>query len=414
MRCSVLYDTHCLYPRSSILPKPNLFESKNIKSRQTIKNTIKPIAINFLSDNYPLVCGRWYPKHARDSYIYTWDKVPKFERKEVYVVKNDIKIIRASDNAPIPAKSISIRLDWNSFCHGVSFEAIGKDTLNLIKPQGGQPVLAQANINGHIFNFYIERWNEQKSFGSDTYSVEGRGVVSELDEPYEIKQAYNNDSDVSAKQLCESILENTGWTIDWQIQDWIIKSGAFSVFDTPIRAILRIASAYNAIAYADAEEKTIRIKERFKVKSWNLSGATPDLVVPDDAILTLSQQYIPQKVYNGVYVVGTSKNGVGAFVKRTGTDGTPTMEQVQDDLFTDTIVVMQRGTTELCFRAGAYYKATIAIPILEQTAQLGDIIEYKVDGVSTKAIVTATNTNAARNDDGSISASQTLEVIRWQ
>jgi len=413
MRCSVLHDTGWLYPRGYVLLRPNLFESANSISKQTIKRPAQPIEINFLSSKYPLVCKNWYPEHARDNYIYTWDKIPKFEKKEVYVVQNSIEIKRVSDNAPIPAESISIRLDWNSFCWGVSFEAIGKDALDLIKPQEEQPVLAEATINEHNFQFYIERWNEQKTFGSDTYSVEARGMICELDEPYEVKQTYNNDGDTSAKQLCESILENTGWTIDWQIQDWLIKDGAFSIFETPIRAILRIISAYNAIAYGDAQNKILHVKERFKVKSWNLSGATPDLVVPSDAMLTLSQQYVPQKTYNGIYVIGTSKNAVGAFVKRSGTDGTPTMEQVQDDLFTDTVIALQRGTTELCFKAGAYYKTTIVIPVLQQIGELGDIIEYSADGISNKAIVTAISINAQRKGDGSTIASQTMEVLRW-
>lgn len=412
MRC-VVHNTGWLYPRGYYIARPNLFEGQNVSSRQTINRVVKPIEINFLSSKYPLVCVRWYPRHARDSYIYTWDKVPKFERKEVYIVRNDIQIIRLSDNTPIPARSISIALDWNNFCYGVSFEAIGKDTLDIIKPQDGTPVLAQATINGHDFKFYIERWNEQKTFGSDTYTVEARGLVCELDEPYEVKQAYSNDSDVSAHQLCETILQNTDWTIDWQIQDWLIKAGAFSLFDTPIRAVLRIVSAYGAMAYADSKDKILHIRERFKVKSWNLSGATPDLSVPADVILTLSQQYVPQKTYNGVYVVGTSKNGVGAFVKRAGTNGIPTLPQVQDDLFTDTTVALQRGITELCYKAGPFYKSTIAIPVLEQLAKLGDVIEYSIDGISQKGFVTAINLNASRDNDGTIIANQTLEVVRW-
>ena len=403
-----LYPAHYFY-------KPNVFFTTQLISKATVKKKKTGIVnFNFDSSQYPIVCHNWYPYHATDNYIYTWNNVPQIIKKEVYTVNNNISIKRVSDGADIPATSVNIQLDWNSFCWGLSFELLGKNNLNLIKPQNGSPTEVEVNVNGYIWHFYVESWNEQASFNSNTYTVSGRSIVSELDAPYTTKQAYSNSDDVSAKQMCETILQNTGWTLDWQIEDWLIKSGAFSIIETPIRAVLAITKTQKAVVYADKKDKVLHVKKRYKVKTWNLSGATPDIVVPENVILSLSAQYIPQIKYNGIYLVGTSKNGVTGLVKVSGTDGTPTMEQVSDALFTDTTVLQERGIVELCEGNGPYYKKTIAMPIMDNNlVDLADIVQITVDGIAYKVIATAITISANRNENGNISAAQTLEVLQW-
>ncbi len=367
-------------------------------------------AFKFRSADNGILCEKWsYTAGVVHSYIYTWDKVDKIQKKGVYVVNNNISVKRTSDGVSVPVKNISFGIDWNSYCYSASISVVGSDAVSLIAAQE-----LEADINGHIFRFFVEQWNEQINFLGSEASASGRSLLSEMDEPTALKQAYLNNTDVSAKQQAETILENTGWTLDWQIDDWLIKANAFSVYDTPIRAITKIISAAGSLIYDDAQDKIIHIKPRYKVKTWNLSGATPDIVVPSSVLTTVSNSITKQPVYNGVYVIGTSKNGVAEFVKRAGTNGLPTAEQVAGDLITDTVVAINRGTAELCAKNGDYYTTTITMPVMLQLVSLGDILEINIKGNTIKAIATAVKIMAARDADGTIGAQQVVEVIRWQ
>jgi len=380
------------------------------------------IGFNFWFDpkEYVYLCSDWpYPTGYRHGQIYNWHNVKRIPSQGVYVMENTVSIKRVSDNAVIPAKSIDISLNWCNWCWSLSFE-VGKKGLALIKPTinpttGIMPTEIEININGYIWRFYVERWNETRSFASDSFTVSGRGITAELDEPYALKQTYLNEEDTSAKQLAENILANTGWTLDWQIEDWLIKANAFSLRDTPIRALARIAQAQDAIMFGDMKEKVIHFMKRYKVKTWNLAGAVPDKSIPPSVMKTLSQQFIPQPVYNGVYVVGTSQHGVSALVKKAGTNGEPLLEQITDDLFTDTIVVLERGKNALCMGNGPFYKTSIILPLFDiGLLRLGEIIEMEIDGQATKGIVSAVRVMAEREENGVLKTAQTVEVVRWQ
>ena len=387
------------------------FTLQNLNS-STISKTKTDVwwDFKFKSNDYGILCEKWsYTAGVVHSYIYTWDKVDKIQKKGVYIVNNNISVKRMSDGVSVPVKGISLGIDWNSYCYSASLSVVGKEAVDLIAAQK-----LEANINGHIFRFFIEQWNEQINFLGSEASANGRSLLSELDEPSATKQVFSSDSDVSAKQMCETILENTGWALDWQIDDWLIKSNSLSIYDTPIRAVIRIAKTSGAIIHDDGKEKVIHIKPRYKVKTWNLSGATPDISIPSSIITTVSNSITRQPVYNGVYVIGTTKNGVAEFVKRSGTNGVPTAEQVSDDLITDTVVAINRGIAELCAKNGDYYTTTITMPVMDDLVNLGDILEVNIKGNTIKAIATAVKIMAAKDRDGTIAAQQVVEVVRWQ
>ncbi len=393
------------------------FTTQDIKTDSKIKaNTETGWVFAFRSNNYDMVCEKWsYTAGIVHNYIYKWHNVSNIWPKRSYIMTATANIKRASDNINIPASQISISLDWNSWCWQISFQLLGRNNLDYIKPQNGQPSELIATINGYSWHFFVERWNEVYSFGSNSFLVQGRGLIAELDEPYYAKKDYFFSSDTSAKQLIEEILQNTGWTLDWQIVDWIIKGGAFSIYATPIRAILRIVQAQDAILFGDANEKKIHIFKRFKVSSWNMAGATPNVSVPEHAVLSLSQEFVPQISYLGCRLQGTTAGGVAALVKRAGTNGAPCFDQITDDLFTDTTLLIERGRTELSKRSGPYYKSNIVIPLtLEEgigLLNIGDILQFSLDGEAHKGIVTAIKIDATIGED--IKIGQMLEVLRW-
>jgi len=396
-----------------------IFDAENIKSKTDAKaGQFSGWFFLFDSSGYERICTPFsYTAGLVASYIYNWNNVPKIYPQGSYIMNPTASIIRASDSANIPAKSIEISLDWNSWCWRISFELLGKDNLALIKPSASVPVEIIATINGYIWHFYVERWNETYSFNSNSFTVSGRSIAAELDDPYSTVQDNYQTSDVSAHQLADTLLQNTGWITDWQAVDWLIKGGSYSSRETPIRAVLQIAKAEDCIVYADAATKVIHIAKRFKINSWDFGGATPDVAVPASSTISISQEFNPQILYNGIRLRGNSSGALEALVQRTGTNGVPAMQQVVNPLFTDTAVLQERGRIELCKGNGAYYKSTLLLPLFPSggtvgLVNLGDILQYTLNGISYKAVVSAVRVSAYFSDKG-IKTGQAVEVIRW-
>lgn len=121
-------------------------------------------------------------------------------------------------------------------------------------------------------------------------------------------------------QLGEAALENTGWALDWQGADWLVPAGLYASFATPIGALLELAAATDDGLYTDPLLLTITLKKRWPVPSWQLDDEVPDLLIPADALLSLSKTPVYTPPLNGLYVSGTT-HGVLALVKIDGTDG---------------------------------------------------------------------------------------------
>ncbi len=368
----------------------------------------------FSKEKYYITCHTPYIAGAVHNYIYRWNNVNHILPKRSYMMNPSAIITK--DNNEIPVSQITLQIDWNSWCWFITFQLLGKTNLQLIRPSNNVPVELKATINDHEFNFYVEKWNESYSFGNQSFTVQGRGLIAELDEPYFPQQNYYFDSDQSAKQIVETILDNTGWEINWRIEDWLIKAKAFSFRGTPIRAIQRIVQAQDGIIYPDRKTKTLHVLKKFKVNSWNLAGATPDVIIPQDVTISLSQEFVPQISYFGCILYGTGTNNVGALVKRAGTNGQPCLNQITDDLFTDTAIVNERGRIELCKYAGPYYRSTILLPLFPKNElafiDIGSILQYSIDNESMKGIVTGIQVRADWTEQGLLTF-YTLEVLRW-
>ncbi len=396
-----------------------IFDAENIKIESTSNaDQFSGWFFVFDSSGYEHICKPFsYTAGLVASYVYNWHQVPRIYPKGSYMINAAANIKRASDNTNIPAKSISIGLDWNSWCQSLDFELLGIDNLPLIKPTGSVPVEVIAEINGYQWHFYVERWNETYSFNSNSFSVSGRGIAAELDTPYSLVQDNYQTADISAHQLADTLLQSTGWITDWQALDWLIKGGAYSARETPIRAVLQIAKAQDCIAYADPAAKIIHILNRFKISSWNLTGSTPDAQIPAESTISISQEFNPQVKYNGVRLRGDSSGALEALIEITGTNGVPAVSQIINPLFTDTVVLQERGRIELCKNTGAYYKSTLAVPLFPAGGSvgllnLGSILQYTLNGISYKGIVTAVRANADFSKQG-IKTGQIVEVIRW-
>lgn len=247
---------------------------------------------------------------------------------------NSASLVRWPDLTPLPVTSMSIETDFDSWCWGLSATLSGPDGWSLVQPN---PLACevQATINGQVWRFLLDVPSTNRSFNSDKITLKGRSRSAWLHDPY---AASINLSETNARemvQLAEAALYNTGWTIDWQTSNWLVPAGRYSLWNTPIGALIRLMSATNDGLYTHPYLQVISTRKRWPIASWLLDAETVDLLIPEAAVISLYQSPVYTHPYNGVYVSGTS-HGALALVKIAGTDGgLQPKDPVVDDLLCD-------------------------------------------------------------------------------
>ena len=151
------------------------------------------------------------------------------------------------------------------------------------------------------------------------------------------------------QQLGEAALDNTGWTLNWQGENWVVPAGRYNSWNTPIGVLMRLANTTDDGVYTDPDLQVMTLQKRWPVASWLIEGEVVDVLIPDAAIISLSQSPVYSQPLNGVYVSGTS-HGVLALVKIAGTDGAlQPAEPLTNELLCDTegVAARQRGLNAL-------------------------------------------------------------------
>jgi hypothetical protein len=86
----------------------------------------------------------------------------------------------------------------------------------------------------------------------------------------------------------------------------------------------------------------LRARARYPVSPWAWQPTLPDVIVPDDLVLSESVQQVSAPVYDQVFVRG-ERQGVAATVRRTGSAGAVDAPQVVDALITHADGARERG-----------------------------------------------------------------------
>ena len=364
------------------------------------------------------VCGPWpYPGGYRHGQIFDRrEDVKKVVDHKYFRQGVDAMLYKVDTNELIRAKSLSVSIDWDSWTWQFSAEILSKTDLDKIKPTDTGPVEVEARINGWKFRAIVEKWNDQHSFNSRSYSVSGRSPIAVLDQPYRLPQTHSLTSDTSAQQFVEQLMSSYGYSVVWEVDDWLMKKDAFSVLATPIRACLYVTDAIAAFILPHHEEKQITVRKKHKHKSWTWGGQSPDVVLPPSLTVSVSGEFIPKKDINCVYVQGSKPGAVAVKVVLSGTAGDKALGEITHDLITDTVAGRQRGEQELSFNLGPFRKNTIAT-VLTRYGETGPglllpgtFVEFFIDGVSHKGAVAGTTVSATFDEKG-LKVVQSLDVI---
>ena len=380
------------------------------------------IAFYFDKFTYDRRCRHREPSGWRDAYFYIQPPpIPYGVFKRCYFMLNQALLTRLPDRAPIDVASITLATDIDSFCWSMSATINSTESLDLLRT--GSPVSVEASINGWLFNILVDRWNVGRRFMGDSRSVSGRSLSANLAAPFAPLISTSADSESLAQQLAAEVLAEaaiagvSGWSLDWDIVDWLVPGGLWSVADkTPMEAIQDIVGVAGGFVQTHRTNKQLLIMPRFGVLPWNMSIATPALIIPESMILSLDGSWEPKIQYNAAFVSGTADGGISAKVVRSGSAGDVSAPMFTHALMTDTDVALAKGRTILG-ESGDWEKITFSIPLFPNGTQPGlvlpgTIIQVSNGYVSWNGQVIGTSITATRVRGGVV-VRQSLSVEKY-
>lgn len=309
--------------------------------------------------------------------------------QRVYVVINEVTIQRVSNNTQIPASALSIQFDCDSWLPSFS-ATIPESAISSVVPNP-TPVEIACTVNGYEFRFFVEKISRNRQFAQRSVSISGRGIACELDNPYAPSIQHTNGSSMTAQQLIDAALTNTGYTQTWNITDWLVPANAFSMFGTPAEVAGAVAEASGSVLQADWSLRDLRMIPRYPVKPWDWAGATPDIIIPADVVQTEGIEWFEKPDYNVVYVSGTTAGVVGQ-VKITGTAGDKPAPMYTNALITHNDAARQKGISILS-DTGRKAMMQLSMPVLESTGVIDvcKLIQFNDGATTRRGIVRANN-----------------------
>lgn len=330
--------------------------------------------------------------------------------REAYTVHHVISVVTVIGNHIIPLSKLSLSYNRDSFCWLFSGELADKAALPLVTPIDNNPVELSITINGYHWVVIVEKMPESKRFGKTAITLTGKSLSGLLGELYQRQISYTAGSDMTIQQIANALLP-IGWSIDWQCATpWVIPANTFSYTQqNTLQALATIVRSIGAVLKPSRTERVLTIQPCYPILPWNYyaSGITPNLVVPDSAIDTISIESTVQSAINGVYVHG-DQNGVLALCRLTGTAGDVLAPTQSNPLITDVIGARALGERILAGLA-TQPKTTSFTTWLGgdfPLAETGWLVEVNGE----RAIINSVAVDVNTDNNGAIKVRQTLTV----
>ena len=294
---------------------------------------------------------------------------------------------RVSDAVEVGLASFSINTDRRSWGWNFSAALSNRADLGLLRPVGG-PVEVELTVNGYVWRFMIEETSEDYRFGDAGYSISGRSAACLLSAPYAPLQTKQYADQIQAQQIAAGELADTGWALSWQISDWTVPGGVFSVAGKDkMQIISQVAAAAGAMVrdrggstVTDGWENVLSIVPAYKRVPHYFANEDPDEYVLAGVIMAEDVGWDPKPGYNYIFVCGETADGV---IVRLSWDGTKTVPapDVTDRLLCDTLAAKNRGIYELCRESFDQTRYSLTLPVPESGSGMrpklllpGDII----------------------------------------
>ena len=290
--------------------------------------------------------------------------------RETYLLMNTINVVTLPDRIPLEMRELDISLDIDSFAWTLRGEIWGASSLAQVEPDSIGMKQIEVDINGWQWLFMIERYDTDRAFNRERYTIHGTSRTSLLAAPYAPLRSKSSTTSINAKQVATEELTNTGFTLNWPTEgdyttpDWIIPGNTFSYQNqTAMQVIARIATTAGAVITPDKNTDVLTIRPRYPASPWSWPETTMDAIVPASMVISLSASWQPEAEYNAVYVSGIYE-GVSVNVKRQGTAADNLAPDIFEDWLTETQVNTERGRNELS-KGGNQSITTIELPLTD-------------------------------------------------
>lgn len=330
-------------------------------------------------------------------------------------MQHQIEIVRLSDAAPVACSSITIRLDADSWAWAWDATLLGPDALAAVLPSElGEPVTLRATINGHVWHLVVEDWQEDRQFKARTTRASGRGMSAWLGQPYEPAASGTLEDARYLSQAMEDLFPlGSGWALEWAegTPDWLLPSGSWNRQNqAPIQAIHEAAQGAGLVVVPDQTARVLRVQARYPVLPWAFDGATPDLFVPDSALISISRRQAVPSQANAVYVYGGA-SGIIARCWRTGTAGDRLATAAQADWITHPDGARLLGSRILAAQEQqpAIRSATLPLGGEFFLGRIGDLASIDLAGEDVRGIVNAVAVTATTTPQAT-TVRQTLTI----
>ncbi len=293
--------------------------------------------------------------------------------RRVYLVSNAASIVRVRDGTDIPATSLSIELDTDSWAWQFTAQIPRIAAAALTDEEE-----VRIHINGQQWECVCDGWQSSQSFARESATLSGRSRTAYLSPTHVLPLAVSEIGAATMAQLAEALLPY-GWTLDWQAPDWLVPGGFFSLeSQTPIEAIKYLADAAGGFVLPHQRERHLVIKPRYPTVPWQLDGALADVAIPRAIITTLGSDFQPGQAANGIYVSG-GHQGINARVLRQGTAGDRQAPAITHPLVCDVVAARAQGVVGLA-KTMPRRTQTIELPLSSDTGLILPGALLAVDG----------------------------------
>ncbi|BBS17577.1 hypothetical protein [Aeromonas caviae] len=293
--------------------------------------------------------------------------------RRVYLVSNAAQIVRVRDGLDIPATSLSIELDTDSWAWQFTAQIPRIAAAEMTDEEE-----VSIHVNGQQWDCVCDGWQSSQSFGRESATLTGRSRTAYLSPTHVLPQAVGEIGAATMTQLAEALLP-FGWSLDWQAPDWLVPGGFFSLeSQTPIEAIKYLAEAAGGFVLPHQRERHLVIKPRYPTVPWQLDGALADMAIPRAIITTLGSDFQPGQMANGIYVSG-GHQGISVRVLRQGTAGERQAPAITHPLVCDVVAARAQGVVGLA-KTMPRRTQTIELPLSSDTGLILPGALLAVDG----------------------------------
>ncbi len=347
----------------------------------------------------------WSPDWTNEPTEEPAERPPQPIIQEVYLFMPNITLYRLPDGTEFEATQCVWSTDRDSW--GWRFTAnLKRDAdLAIIKPTSNGLKEIACEINGHTFTALVESYGRNRQHGNTGYTISGRSRTAWLSDPHAPLRSKALTAAYSAAALAEQELANTGFSLQWNAQDWLIPAGSYSYNQlNPISAIKRLAEAGGYMLQSHPELKQLIVSPRYRVDphKWSQPTTALDAILPSDFIIQESGGFREKPAYNRAIVTGGRAGGVIVTVTRDGTAGDILAPMATDDLITHSDAGYQRGRN-LIAEGGTWEEMNITT-MLTQSGQApglllpGHLVEIQDTDDTYPVVIDGTNITATSSD----------------